>query len=333
MDVHVNNIRKSYGDIEVLHNIELNFTSGGLYALLGPSGCGKTTLLRTIAGLETADSGKILIEGMDQNGIHPRKRKVGFVFQHYALFRHMSVFDNIAFGLRAKNKEQRPSKEEIAKQVKELILLVQLEGQQNKYPDQLSGGQKQRVALARALAVKPSLLLLDEPFGALDANVRKGLRRWLKKLHSQMHITTIMVTHDQEEALEVADKIILMNEGNVEQVGTPQEIYEKPANEFVYSFLDTVNVYHLRNEDKQVFARPHEIKINEKPQSEHDVEAVVKEISWLGARLKVEVQRKDNDQLLEVSILQKEGHDLNLSKGDTVYLHLQDWTVFMGEGI
>ncbi len=218
MDVYVSHLKKSFGETEVLHGIDINFKSGGLYALLGPSGCGKTTLLRTIAGLETANEGKILIEGVDQNGVHPKERKVGFVFQHYALFRHMTVYENVAFGLKSKPKKERLPEQEIRAQVEELLGLVQLEGQQKKFPDQLSGGQKQRVALARALAVKPSLLLLDEPFGALDANVRKDLRRWLKKLHSRMPVTTIMVTHDQEEALEVADQIILMNEGNVEQM-------------------------------------------------------------------------------------------------------------------
>ncbi|MDC7239502.1 MAG: TOBE-like domain-containing protein [Spirochaetales bacterium] len=333
MDVHVNHLRKSFGEIEVLHDIELNFKSGGLYALLGPSGCGKTTLLRTIAGLETADAGTILIEGTDQIGVHPGERKVGFVFQHYALFRHMSVYENVAFGLKSKPKKERPSNSEIRNQVEELLSLVQLEGQQNKYPDQLSGGQRQRVALARALAVKPSLLLLDEPFGALDANVRKDLRRWLKRLHSQMNITTIMVTHDQEEALEVADQIILMNKGSIEQIGTPREIYDEPANEFVYSFLDTVNLFHLRHEDRTVMTRPHEIIINRESQSEQDVPSVVKDLSWLGSKIRVEVQRKDNDQILEVSLTHREGRLLDLKAGDIVYLNIHDYTYFMGEGI
>ena len=245
----------------------------------------------------------------------------------------MSVYENVAFGLKSKPKKERPSASEIREQVEELLNLVQLEGQQKKYPDQLSGGQRQRVALARALAVKPALLLLDEPFGALDANVRKDLRRWLKKLHSQMHITTIMVTHDQEEALEVADQIILMNKGNIEQVGTPQEIYDEPANEFVYSFLDTVNLFHLRHEDRTVMARPHEISINREPQSEQDAPSVIKDLSWLGSKLKVEVQRSDNAQILEVSLSHREGRLLDLKVGDEVYLNLHGYTFFMGEGI
>jgi len=333
MEVAIKNVSKFYGSHQVLKNLNINFASGGLYALLGPSGCGKTTLLRSIAGLERIEEGEIYIQGQDQTHIPPQKRQVGFVFQHYALFRHMSVFENIAFGLRAKRASERPGEDEIQEQVEELIHLVQLSGQEHKFPHQLSGGQRQRVALARALAVKPALLLLDEPFGALDANVRKDLRRWLKTLHSKMNITTIMVTHDQEEALEVADEIILMNQGEVEQQGTPEELYHSPANSFVYSFLDTVNVFHLRNEENPVYARPHEIRIRREPQSPEDMEGIIKEIAYLGPRLRIEVQTSNPEQRLEISLGTEEGKNLGLQKGERVFLHLQDWTVFMGEGI
>src|SRR5690606_28849556 len=208
-----------------------------LVALLGPSGCGKTPLLRVIAVLETADSGRVILEGEDASATHVRERQVGFVFQHYALFRHMTVFENVAFGLRVKPRKERPNEAEIRKRVHRLLELVQLDWLADRYPPQLSGGQRQRIALARALAVEPRVLLLDEPFGALDAKVRKELRRWLRRLHDELHVTSIFVTHDQEEALEVADRVVLMNQGRVEQVGSPAEVYEHPKTPFVYGFL------------------------------------------------------------------------------------------------
>ena len=241
MSIQVKNIEKHFGAFQALNNISLDFPDGQLVALLGPSGCGKTTLLRIIAGLESADGGQVILEGEDSTNVHVRERQVGFVFQHYALFRHMTVFDNIAFGLRVRPRATRPSESEIKKRVTRLLDLVQLGFLADRYPAQLSGGQRQRIALARALAVEPRVLLLDEPFGALDAKVRKELRRWLRTLHDELHITSIFVTHDQEEALEVADQIIVMNKGNVEQIGSPREVYEKPATPFVFDFLGQAN--------------------------------------------------------------------------------------------
>jgi sulfate transport system ATP-binding protein len=238
MSIEVRNIRKAFGNFVALEDVSLEFPGGELVALLGPSGCGKTTLLRIIAGLEAADAGTVLLEGEDASDTHVRERQVGFVFQHYALFRHMSVFENVAFGLRVKPRKLRPSAAEIQRKVRELLELVQLDFLADRYPAQLSGGQRQRIALARALAVEPRVLLLDEPFGALDAKVRKELRQWLRRLHDELHITSIFVTHDQEEALEVADRVVLMDHGHVEQIGTPREVVERPGTPFVADFLD-----------------------------------------------------------------------------------------------
>jgi len=238
MSIEVKKIRKSFGNFAALDDVSLEFPGGELVALLGPSGCGKTTLLRIIAGLEVADSGSVLLEGEDASDTHVRERQVGFVFQHYALFRHMSVFENVAFGLRVKPRKLRPTEAEIQRKVHELLTLVQLDFLADRYPAQLSGGQRQRIALARALAVEPRVLLLDEPFGALDAKVRKELRLWLRRLHDELHITSIFVTHDQEEALEVADRVVLMDRGRVEQIGTPREVVEQPGTPFVADFLD-----------------------------------------------------------------------------------------------
>ncbi len=238
MSIEVRNIRKAFGTFEALNDVSLEFPSGELVALLGPSGCGKTTLLRIIAGLESADAGTVFLEGEDASGTHVRERQVGFVFQHYALFRHMTVFENIAFGLRVKPRNRRPAKADIQRKVHELLNLVQLDWLADRYPAQLSGGQRQRIALARALAVEPRVLLLDEPFGALDAKVRKELRQWLRRLHDELHITSIFVTHDQEEALEVADRVVVMNHGQVEQIGTPQAVVEQPATSFVADFIN-----------------------------------------------------------------------------------------------
>jgi sulfate transport system ATP-binding protein len=286
MTIEIRNIVKSFGNFQALKGVNLDVAPGELVALLGPSGCGKTTLLRIIAGLESPDSGSILFEGADATGLHVRERKVGFVFQHYALFRHMSVFDNVAFGLRMKPRGQRPSEAQIASKVHALLDLVQLDWLADRHPAQLSGGQRQRIALARALAVEPQVLLLDEPFGALDAKVRKELRRWLRRLHDDLHVTSIFVTHDQEEALEVADRVVLMNAGQIEQIGSPQEVWDHPANPFVYSFLGDVNLFHGRAheglvhlkgmqleapehsdaQDAKAFAyvRPHELDVQRK---------------------------------------------------------------------
>ncbi|MEW5755942.1 MAG: sulfate ABC transporter ATP-binding protein [Pseudomonadota bacterium] len=283
MSIQVKNIRKGFGNFVALDDVSLDFPSGELVALLGPSGCGKTTLLRIIAGLERADAGTVLLDGDDASGTHVRERQVGFVFQHYALFKHMTVFDNIAFGMRMKPRAQRPSESQIRAKVHDLLALVQLDWLADRFPAQLSGGQRQRIALARALAVEPRVLLLDEPFGALDAKVRKELRRWLRRLHDELHVTSIFVTHDQDEALEVADRVVLMNHGRVEQVGVPEDVYRHPATPFVYSFLGSVNLFHGRVEGEAVrvgedilphddseiahgaevvaFARPHELEI------------------------------------------------------------------------
>jgi len=241
MGITVRHLQKRFGDFTALDNVSLDFPPGELVALLGPSGCGKTTLLRVIAGLEHADAGQVVLQGLDVASVGARDRQVGFVFQHYALFRHMTVFENVAFGLRVKPRRERPSEAAIRDKVHELLKLVQLDWLAQRYPSELSGGQRQRIALARALAVEPKVLLLDEPFGALDAKVRKELRGWLRRLHDDLHISTIFVTHDQEEALEVADRIVVLNRGRVEQVGSPQEVYDHPQSAFVYEFLGAAN--------------------------------------------------------------------------------------------
>ena len=252
MSIEIRKVSKKFGDFHALRDVSLDIQSGELMALLGPSGCGKTTLLRIIAGLETADAGSILFAGEDTTDVHVRERQVGFVFQHYALFRHMTVFENVAFGLRVKPRGARPNEDQIRKKVHDLLGLVQLDWLADRFPSQLSGGQRQRIALARALAVEPKVLLLDEPFGALDAKVRKELRRWLRRLHDDLNVTSIFVTHDQEEALEVADRVVLMNAGRVEQVGSPQEVWDHPASPFVYGFLGDVNLFHGRAHEGEV---------------------------------------------------------------------------------
>ena len=253
MSIEIRNVSKQFGDFQALRDVSLDIQSGELIALLGPSGCGKTTLLRIIAGLETADVGSIHFSGEDTTDVHVRERNVGFVFQHYALFRHMTVFENVAFGLRVKPRSQRPSEAQIREKVMSLLKLVQLDWIAERFPSQLSGGQRQRIALARALAVEPKVLLLDEPFGALDAKVRKELRRWLRRLHDELHVTSIFVTHDQEEALEVADRVVVINQGRIEQEGTPQQVWDNPATPFVYGFLGDVNLFKGRASDGRVY--------------------------------------------------------------------------------
>jgi sulfate transport system ATP-binding protein len=252
MSISIRNVSKEFGTFKALCDVSLDIESGELVTLLGPSGCGKTTLLRIIAGLENADRGNILFNGEDTTNLHVGGRHVGFVFQHYALFRHMSVFDNVAFGLRMKPRALRPSEAVITQKVRDLLSLVQLDCLSNHYPAQLSGGQRQRIALARALAVEPKVLLLDEPFGALDAKVRKELRRWLRRLHDDLHVTSIFVTHDQEEALEVADRVVLMNNGKIEQSGSPEQVWDHPASPFVYGFLGDVNLFRGRAHEGQM---------------------------------------------------------------------------------
>ena len=248
MKIEIADITKSFGPFKAIKNLSLTVPSGELVALLGPSGSGKTTLLRIIAGLEFPDSGTVLFDGVDARDKQVKDRRVGFVFQHYALFKHMNVYENVAFGLKVKPREQRPSSEVIRKKVHELLQLVQLDWTKDRFPSQLSGGQRQRIALARALAVEPKVMLLDEPFGSLDAKVRKELRMWLRRLHDEIHVTSIFVTHDQEEALEVADQVVIMNEGKIEQIGTPEKIYHEPASPFVYNFLGNVNLFRGRVE-------------------------------------------------------------------------------------
>lgn len=258
MIIDIKNIQKKFASFQALDQVNLHIESGELIALLGPSGCGKTTLLRIIAGLESADEGTVLFSGEDTTHVHVRERQVGFVFQHYALFRHMTVFENVAFGLRVKPRKERPSPAQISEKVHELLKLVQLDWLSDRYPSQLSGGQRQRIALARALAVEPKVLLLDEPFGALDAQVRKELRRWLRRLHDELHVTTIFVTHDQEEALEVADRVVVMNKGKIEQAGSPQAVWAHPVSPFVYRFLGDVNLFHGRAHEGVVQIGSHE---------------------------------------------------------------------------
>ena len=248
MTIELRGITKIFGNFTALHDVQCTIATGQLVALLGPSGSGKTTLLRIIAGLEVPERGAVLFEGADVTHCRASDRQVGFVFQHYALFRHLTVFENIAFGLRVKPRRERPSETVLAARVRELLRLVQLEPLASRYPSQLSGGQRQRVALARAMAVQPQILLLDEPFGALDARVRQELRRWLRRLHDDIGITSVFVTHDQEEALELADCVVVMREGHIEQIGTPEEVYEHPATPFVYRFLGNVNLFHGRME-------------------------------------------------------------------------------------
>lgn len=344
MSIEINHIGKRFGNFVALDNINLSIPTGELVALLGPSGCGKTTLLRIIAGMESADSGVVKFSGEDTTHVHARDRKVGFVFQHYALFRHMSVFENVAFGLRVKPRGERPAESEIKRRVTELLKLVQLDWLADRYPSQLSGGQRQRIALARALAVEPKVLLLDEPFGALDTKVRKELRRWLRRLHDEMHISSVFVTHDQEEALEVADRVVVMNQGKIEQVGTPDEVYSNPASPFVYQFLGNVNVFHSRvhggwadvgekGEAQEAdvephalaFVRPHDIDI-ERLHIAGGIEAVVQDVHAIGPIVRVELSQ--GSELVEVELTRERANMLQLAKGLQVWLRPRQVKVF-----
>jgi sulfate transport system ATP-binding protein len=301
-------ITKRFGDFEALHGVSLEIPSGSLTALLGPSGSGKSTLLRVIAGLEVPDSGTVVIDERDATSLPPQKRGIGFVFQHYAAFKHMSVKENVAFGLRVR---KRPKAEADAR-VKELLGIVGLAGYADRYPSQLSGGQRQRMALARALAVEPSVLLLDEPFGALDAKVRAELRAWLRRLHDEVHVTTVLVTHDQEEAMEVADRIAVMNDGDIEQVGGPRELYEHPATPFVMGFLGPVTRL------GSSLVRPHDIRI-----SLHDdvgsLQAQVDRVVHLGFEVRAELTLGDGEDL-SVQLTRGEAEELELAEGDIVHV-------------
>ncbi len=330
MSIEIQGVSKTFGSFQALSGVDLTVQTGELVALLGPSGSGKTTLLRIIAGLEFASQGSILFAGEDASQKDARDRQVGFVFQHYALFRHLSIFENVAFGLRVRPRSTRPTKAEIKGRVLELLKLVQLEGLAERYPAQLSGGQRQRVALARALAVEPSVLLLDEPFGALDARVRQELRTWLRHLHDDLHITSVFVTHDQEEALEVADRVVVMNRGKIEQIGTPDDVYEQPANPFVMNFLGSVNVFHGRLQSDMPpaasaappsstsYVRPHELDITRQPGSEAGVKVAVRYIHAVGPTVRLELDQGSGVRL-DAELTRERFQELGLKTGETVY--------------
>ncbi len=316
MGISARNITKRFGAFVALDDVSVEVPSGSLTALLGPSGSGKSTLLRVIAGLETADAGEVKIAEEDVTDHKPQDRGVGFVFQHYAAFKHMTVADNVAFGLTVR---KRP-KAEIADRVEGLLELVQLQGLAKRYPAQLSGGQRQRMGLARALAVDPKVLLLDEPFGALDARIRKELRAWLRRLHDETHTTTVIVTHDQEEAMEVADEVVVMNSGRVEQVAAPRALYEQPANEFVMGFVGAVNRLDA------AFVRPHDVELSLEPNGTTR-EAMIERLVHLGFEVRVELVRDDGERL-SAQVTREQAEALELEKGQIVFVRPTRQTVF-----
>jgi sulfate transport system ATP-binding protein len=334
MSIEIRNLQKKFGKTVVCDQINLDIPSGELVALLGPSGSGKTSLLRIIAGLELPDAGSVHFHGADATYDDVRKRNVGFVFQHYALFGHMSIFENVAFGLNVRPKPTRPSKQQIHAKVMDLLKLVQLDWLADRYPHQLSGGQRQRIALARALAVEPKVLLLDEPFGALDAKVRKELRRWLRRLHDEMHVTSVFVTHDQDEAMEVADRVVVMNHGRIEQDGTPDQVYDHPATPFVLQFLGDVNLFHGRfghapggmnpTEAEEVsYVRPHELAILDQAR-EGTLAVTLSQALTVGPRTRIEFKRLDDGSYVDVEMPRSEYNTLrdrlNLQTGSQVHL-------------
>lgn len=355
MSIEVKNINKKFGNFVALNDVSLEFPAGELTALLGPSGCGKTTLLRIIAGLEQPDHGQVLLDGEDASARHVRERQVGFVFQHYALFKHMTVFENIAFGLRVRPAATRPSESVIKEKVTKLLELVQLDWLADRYPPQLSGGQRQRIALARALAVEPRVLLLDEPFGALDAKVRKELRRWLRRLHDELHVTSIFVTHDQEEALEVADQIVLMNKGHVEQIGAPKDVYNNPASPFVYGFLGNVNLFrgrvhegvlqssgiafdapdHAKTQDAQGigYVRPHDLEVDRYTSGAEGIVVQLRRAHAIGPLAQLELERDDNGELIEAVISNERFGLLKLKEGETLVVRPKRLQVFVDDSI
>jgi sulfate/thiosulfate transport system ATP-binding protein len=308
MSILVGDVTRRFGDFTALDEVSVEIPSGSLTALLGPSGSGKSTLLRVIAGLERPDAGSVEIDGRDATALPPQRRGVGFVFQHYAAFRHMTVRENVAFGL----KVARRPKAEVRARVDELLELVQLPGLADRYPAQLSGGQRQRMALARSLAVQPSVLLLDEPFGALDARVRKELRAWLRHLHDEVHVTTVFVTHDQEEAMEVADRIVVMNHGRVEQVGGPRDLYEHPANAFVMGFVGPVTRM------GELFVRPHDVEVRRQPNGT-TTEAMVERLVHLGFEVRAELVL-DDGQRVWAQLSREDAEELELSQGQIVFV-------------
>ena len=336
MSITITNLNKQFGSYKALNDINLEVNSGELLALLGPSGCGKTSLLRIIGGLDVADAGKLLFHGEDVEQRNARERNVGFVFQHYALFRHMTVFENVAFGLRVKPKKERLNEAFIRHRVHELLNLIQLDWLADRYPSQLSGGQRQRIALARALAVEPKILLLDEPFGALDAQVRKELRRWLRRLHDELHITSIFVTHDQEEALEVADRVVVMNKGKIEQIGTPDEVYAAPATPFVYQFIGSVNLFHSRDHapwaelhgEAVAYVRPHDIEISRVQQNNNALQVEVKLVRAIGSVVRVEVAADGSSEFIEIELSRERFDTTPLVFGDKIFIRPRQFRVF-----
>jgi sulfate transport system ATP-binding protein len=349
MGIEVSHVSKRFGTFAALNDVSFTVKQGELLALLGPSGSGKTTLLRIIAGLEAPDSGTVLFDGDDATRRDPRDRGVGFVFQHYALFRHMTVHENVAFGMRVRPRAHRPSDVEIRARVRELLALVQLDYLGDRYPSELSGGQRQRVALARALAVQPKVLLLDEPFGALDAKVRQDLRRWLRRLHADIHLTSVFVTHDQEEALELANRVVVMNEGRIEQDGTPEEVLEQPATPFVVNFIGNVNIFHGRVQDGRAvlgpiavaypehphaeardaagYARPHELDIS-RDEDGGGLWAVVNDVRAAGAVVKIEAG-DDDGRLIQVELGRDQYAHIRAIVGERVYIKPRRVRVFM----
>jgi sulfate transport system ATP-binding protein len=347
MSITVKNVTKRFGSFVALDDVSLDVPAGELLALLGPSGSGKTTLLRIISGLEAADGGAVYYQDEDVTSAAVRERNVGFVFQHYALFRHMNVFDNVAFGLKVRGR----GRSEIQDRVHELIRLVQLEGLERSLPSQLSGGQRQRVALARALAAQPKVLLLDEPFGALDAKVRTELRQWLRRLHDELHVTSVFVTHDQEEAFEVSDRVVIMNKGKIEQIGSPAEIFERPANPFVMDFLGNVNVFHgsvqsgratlgnievaypeytdSESRTAMAFVRSHELEILTSKNGRPSLEAKVTHINPARPVVKVRVYSEAFGVVLNVDLSWDRFNELKLNAGDTVYVSPRQMRVFV----
>lgn len=350
MSIEVTHLSKRFGTSAAVEDVTLRVETGELVGLLGPSGSGKTTLLRLIAGLDVPDAGSITIGGVDATSQSVRQRQIGFVFQHYALFRHMSVFENVAFGLRVRPRALRPSDAEIRRRAHELLELVQLDVLADRYPAQLSGGQRQRVALARALAVEPRLLLLDEPFGALDAKVRKELRRWLRRLHDELHVTSVFVTHDQEEALELSDRVVIMNQGRIEQVGTPEQVYHAPASLFVYQFLGDVNLFLGRvigdkaylgsvaidlsadgtpeADVARLYIRPHLLQVHVEPSGVEDFRARVVHINKAGPVVKVELEAEWGDRVF-VEMSPERCLGLNLYTSAEVFISPRDKRLFV----
>jgi sulfate transport system ATP-binding protein len=352
MSIALRGVSKRFGEFAAVENIDLDVPSGALLALLGPSGCGKTTLLRIIAGLEIPDAGHVLFDGRDATLWPVRERKVGFVFQHYALFRHMSVFENVAFGLKVKPRAERPDAATLRKKVQSLLELVQLEWAGDRYPAQLSGGQRQRVALARALAVDPDLLLLDEPFGALDTQVRHELRRWLRRLHDELHFTSIFVTHDQQEAIEVADSIVVLNRGRIEQFGVPGEVYDVPTSAFVHRFLGQVNEVAVQLRDGRAHLGP--IDISSDPSSAagggialvrpHEIDvgrggggwpATVLAVRVIGpvVRLELRAEGRDPHSPLEAEISRERHEAEGFAVGQDVNLKLRRWQIYPAQAL